>query len=145
MTHDEFMHRESEDDSISLSNNTFSKNFTDNLIKKNLKISPAYWELLNGNYEIIAKRDVKRFISSKGDEFKKFLLFIPKIINKEFMNDKLLLKLSNDYHDHELLKIYIKTSFPPQKTADKINKIEDEVFFLDNHEILNNLEISVEF
>jgi len=53
--------------------------------------------------------------------------------------------MSNDYNDQELLIIYIKTSYPPQKTADKINKIEDEVFLIDNSEILNYLEISVEF
>ena len=145
MNYKKFLWHESENVPVSLPPIPFYKNFMDALIKENLGIAPTYWETLYGNYEISSKKEVRKFISTKGDEFKKFLLFVPKIINKEFMYDKLLLKISNNYNDQELLKIYIKTSYSPQETADKIDKIEDEVFLLDNFEILNNFEISAEF
>ena len=145
MTLDEFMEHQLEEVPSSLSNSSFSKNLIDTLIKQDLNVTPTYLETLYEKYEIYDKREVKKFISVMGAEFKNFLLLVPKIIKKEFAEDKLLLKMSNDYNDQELLKIYIKTSYPPQETADKINKIEDKVFLLDNSEILNYLEISVEF
>ncbi|MCL2114947.1 MAG: hypothetical protein FWH29_01865 [Methanobrevibacter sp.] len=145
MVHDEFKKHGLDEILSTLPNNSFSKNFIDTSIKQDLIEVDTYWESLYGTYEVNAKNEVKKFISLMGEEFKNFLLFVPKIIKKEFSQDKLLLKMSNDYNDQELLIIYIKTSYPPQKTADKINKIEDEVFLIDNSEILNYLEISVEF
>ena len=130
---------------VSIPNIPFHKDFMDDLIRKNLGVAPSYWRKLYGNYEITDKKEVRKFISQKRDNFKRFLLFVPKIINKEFMEDKLFLKISNNYKDEELLKIYIKTSYSPRETANKINKIEDKVFSISNSEILNNIEISVEF
>jgi len=109
-------------------------------------VTNSYWQNLNIMYHLINDNEIKKYLTTKGDDLKILLLYIPIFVQKYFPNDKISLELIQDPDNSKsLLRSYIHTKLSASEATTKLSKIDNLAEEFETNNTLDSFLLNVEF